>query len=595
MSDAEHCEVNLLFRVFGVFRGGSSEWCASRLSRMTDCRWSLFGFAVGALASLHAADKSTAPTAPTLDHLFPVAAAPGSTTAVTAVGKFAHWPPQVWTDTPGISFHAGEKAGQFKVEVSPDVPAGPHLVRFFNETGASAPRFLIVATGREQIEAEPNDEFAKARLVERTPVTINGRLNKNGDVDCYALRLEAGQTLVATLDAYVLGSPVDAVLRLLDERGLEQAFNHDNGRNPDPMLTWTAPTAGNYIVQVFGFAQPATSDVRFTGSDSCVYRLNLARGAPGETGDRIQETGNGVPETAARKPEIGKSPGKNVLVSDILSPVSGFRSPVSKESTEDEYRQRRGDDSAPSSPFAVAGCIEAVGEQDRFEFTATKGEKLVLALQSASLGFPLDAWLAIKDSAGKELVRNDDGTNADPILEWTAPDSGAYVAVVGSVLHRAGPDHRYRLSVESAQPGFQGVIAESSFTVEPGKSIKIKITARRLQGFKSAMIATVTGLPEGLTANPVELNETEKEITLDVTASAEASAFSGPIQVVFREPNTDTVRHAVHELISSTSRNGVPQGFRDLVIKSTNQVWLTVRAPAPPQPTAEKQAVSEKR
>ena len=108
---------------------------------------------------------------------------------------------------------------------------------------------------------------------------------------------------------------------------------------------------------------------------------------------------------------------------------------------------------------------------------------LILAVESAALGFPLDAWLAIQNSAGKELVKNDDGTTADPLLEWTVPETDSYVAVIGSVLHRAGPDHRYRLSVQSALPAFQGVIAESGFTVEPGKSIKVKVTARRLQGF----------------------------------------------------------------------------------------------------------------
>ena len=522
----------------------------------------ILSIATGLLASAHAADKTTAPT---LDHLYPVAAISGSTTMVTAVGKVAPWPPQVWTDAPGISFRAGEKAGQFNVEVSPEVPTGPHLVRFFNAAGASAPRFLIVATGSEQTEAEPNDEFAKASRIEQLPVTINGRLNKNGDVDCYAVRLEAGQALRANLDAYVLGSPVDAVIRILDTRGLEHALNHDNGRNPDPALSWTAKAAGTYIVQVFGFAQPATADVRFTGSDACVYRLHLAA------------------ETGERKPETGK-----LLLGD--APVSGLRFPVSAvpESTEQEHRARSGDNFTPTAPFAVTGCIEKIGEQDRFEFKATKGDKLVLTFESAARGFPLDAWLAVQNSTGKELVRNDDGTSADPVLEWTAPETGSYVAVVGSVLHRAGPDHRYRLSVQPAQPAFQGVIAESGFTVEPGKSIKIKVTARRIQGFKSALTASVTGLPEGLTANPVELNETEKEITLEVTAGAEAASFSGPIQVVFREANADTVRYGVHELVSTASRNGVPQGFRDLVITSTHQLWLTVRAAPTPQPAADR-------
>jgi hypothetical protein len=129
------------------------------------------------------------------------------------------------------------------------------------------------------------------------------------------------------------------------------------------------------------------------------------------------------------------------------------------------------------------------------------------------------------------------------------------------------------------------VIAESGFTVEPGKTTKIKVTARRMQGFKSKLTASLAGLPEGLSSSPVDMGETEKEITLEVTAAPESLPFGGPIQVEFREENSDTVRLAIHELISTTLRNGVPQGFRDLVITATDQLWLTV-LPTPPAKAA---------
>lgn len=517
-----------------------------RLAFMAARRWSPPAIAILILGSVHAADKAARAAAPTLTHLYPVAAPAGAATPITAVGKFDPWPPKVWTDTPALSFLPGEKAGQFTVAVDPGVPPGPHLVRFFNATGASAPRFFIVTGEPQAAETEPNDEFGKAPRVENLPVTFNGRLNKSGDVDSFAVQLEAGQTLRASLDAYVLGSPVDAVLRLVDTRGLELAINHDNGRNPDPALAWTARTTGTYVLQVFGFAQPATADVRFTGSDACVYRLHLALGPPAPP---------------------------------AFSPSEG------PTWTEAEHLARMGDDAAPAPPFAVTGVIANVGEKDRFAFSVGKGDKLVLALQSAALGLPLDAWLAIQNAAGKELVRNDDGANADPFLEWTAPETGAYTVVVGSVLQRAGPDYRYRLSLQRPQPRFQGVIAESGFSVEPGKTAKIKVTARRLQGFNTKLTASVAGLPEGLSSSPVEMGGTEKEITLEVTAAPDAPPFSGPIQVEFREENSDAVRTAVHELVSTTLRNGVPQGFRDLVITSTPHLWLTVLS-APPTAAA---------
>ncbi|PYJ63091.1 MAG: hypothetical protein DME24_01935 [Verrucomicrobia bacterium] len=216
--------------------------------------------------------------APTLDHLYPVAIQIGSTNTITAIGKFDPWPAKVWVDAPGIVFNAETNTGKFTVEVATNATVGPHLIRVFNEQGASGPRFLIVTREPQSSEQEPNDDFTKPQTMDHLPVSLNGRLEKSGDVDSFAVTLEAGQTLVASLEAYTLASPIDAVLRLVDSRGVQVTLNDDDGRTPDPLLVWTSKSAGTYILQAFGFAYPATSDVKFTGGNACVYRLHLARG-----------------------------------------------------------------------------------------------------------------------------------------------------------------------------------------------------------------------------------------------------------------------------------------------------------------------------
>ena len=69
----------------------------------------------------------------------------------------------------------------------------------------------------------------------------------------------------------------DAVLRVTDERGTQLAWNHDE-RTLDPALVFTAPQAGRYVIQVFGFPYPATSEIRFHGGEKCVYQLRLHAG-----------------------------------------------------------------------------------------------------------------------------------------------------------------------------------------------------------------------------------------------------------------------------------------------------------------------------
>src|SRR5262245_51329637 len=166
------------------------------------------GFCLARILSFELCPLSFA-AAPTLDHLFPVALQIGTTNSITAVGKFDPWPPKVWIDAPGIVFMPETNSGKFTLEIATNAAVGPHLIRLFNDHGASAPRFLIMTDEPQLAEREPNDDFSKPQPIVRFPASLNGRLDKSGDVDSYAAPLEAGQTLIASLEAYTLGSPVD--------------------------------------------------------------------------------------------------------------------------------------------------------------------------------------------------------------------------------------------------------------------------------------------------------------------------------------------------------------------------------------------------
>jgi hypothetical protein len=526
--------------------------------------------------------------APVLDHLFPIAIQAGTTNTVTAVGKFDPWPPKIWVDAPGIVFKAGTNNGKFSVEIATDAQEGPHLIRAFNEQGASALRFLIVTGGPQVAEAEPNEDYRKPQLVEGFPASINGRLEKSGDVDSFAVELSAGQTLVASLEAFTLASPLDAVLRIVDERGMQVAFNHD-GSTLDPFLVWTAKSAGRYVIQVFGFAYPAESAVKFTGSSKCVYRLHLSRGP------YVRHT---LPLGVQRGIESKLS-----LVGWNLSPRETLRfdgSNLGSEETQVTLRSK-GFDNALSVPVgdgpeameqepnavaseanhldlpsAVTGRIGKSGDEDRFTFMASKGQKIVLEVRSASLGFPLDPWLRVEDLKGKELAKNDDSGGSDPRVEWTAPEDGTFVAAVGNVLHRGGTDYLYRLGIRQAVPTVKVTSTESAFVLAPGKTNELKVSVKRLHGFKATLTFVGKNLPDGVTVEPQEVPEKGGDVGLKLVAAPDSRPFSGPIQIVASEDDSGLEHRAVVDLTSSTVNNGVPGGFPRLVIGSTDRIWLTI-------------------
>jgi hypothetical protein len=200
-------------------------------------------------------------------------------------------------------------------------------------------------------------------------------------------------------------------------------------------------------------------------------------------------------------------------------------------------------------------------------------------VQSASLGFPLDARLKIEDAKGKELAKKDDRVNADASLEWSAPEDGPFYAVVGNVLHRGGSNCLYRLTINRPVPALKAVAANNAIAIEPAKTNDIKVALTRLHGFQSKLTLSIKGLPEGLAAETADVPEKSGEVVLKLVASADAKPFSGAVQIAATEVDSGVEHRVICELISSTVDNGVPQGFKKLVIGSTDQLWVTVLPP----------------
>jgi hypothetical protein len=63
-----------------------------------------------------------------------------------------------------------------------------------------------------------------------------------------------------------------------------------------------------------------------------------------------------------------------------------------------------------------------------------------------------------------------------------------------------------------------------------------------------------------------------------------AGPFSGPFRVEVAGP--DRVEEARFPLVSAGENNGVPQGFRRLVLESVRRLWLTVTVPPAPAAAA---------
>lgn len=534
--------------------------------------------------------------APAPEFLFPAGGRQGATVSVTVGGKLDGWPVGVWTSHAGLGFKAKTNSGEFTVTIGADVPPGPHLVRFHNGDGAAEPRTFVVGMRDELTEVEPNDDFRKAQRLEKPAAVINGRLEKAGDVDSFAVSAEQGKWLIAAVDCYALGSSVDPVVQVLDEHGTRVALNHDL-HNLDALVAWPVPRTGTYIVQVYGFAHPPAADVAVKGSAAYVYRLTvttgpfargaLPAGAKRGTKAPISLLGWNLPPGATQLVDASHvQPADQTLFlpTALTGDTLWLDVGETNEVTEAEPNDMPAKAQLVALPATLNGRIGQPGDVDRFAFTAKRNERFNFRAHAAALHSPLAVRLRVEDTNGVSLVQQEGGDGTDPRLGWNAPADGTFIVAVSDMYGAGGPGHFYRLEHVAPPPSFTATVPTHAFFVENGKTNEIKVTVTRNDGFKEKLSLAVKGLPDGVKARLPEPTDKAGELKVELVAEADARAASVPIEILVTAPE---VRPPLSRAATFSLRGTEPRG--DRLVNDGHVAWLTVaNKPAPPPPPKKK-------
>lgn len=103
------------------------------------------------------------------------------------------------------------------------------------------------------------------------PAAFNGILKTNKEKDFHRFSAKKGQIFEFTAFARALRSPIDTVIFIYNEKGVQLASNDDNG-SPDSYLRWTAPADGEFILGV--------SDQLGRGGPLFTYRVEASLTSP---------------------------------------------------------------------------------------------------------------------------------------------------------------------------------------------------------------------------------------------------------------------------------------------------------------------------
>ena len=158
--------------------------------------------------------------------------------------------------------------------------------------GSSFVYLLDIEGGMDVEEAEPDDRSPQP--LPALPLTIFGNVSSTTDVDLYSFSATAGTTLIADVDAQIMGSTLDSELSLTDPSTGIQYFYNDDFDAGDSRFNLVLPFTGTYVIAIDAFTQDSSG----------AYRLNLSlvpgSGAPVLTNvsiigpKQIQVTGTGL-------------------------------------------------------------------------------------------------------------------------------------------------------------------------------------------------------------------------------------------------------------------------------------------------------------
>ncbi len=161
----------------------------------------------------------------------------------------------------------------------PDAGPGGVLLTAADGKRVSNPVPFALDTLPECMDQEPNDEPARAQKVS-LPVIVNGRADRPGDWDVFAVEGKAGETVVVEVNARRLGSPFDSFVKVTCADGRILALNDDhfdaasglNTDHADSYLLVKLPADGRYFVHL--------GDTRRHAGKEHAYRLRISPPQP---------------------------------------------------------------------------------------------------------------------------------------------------------------------------------------------------------------------------------------------------------------------------------------------------------------------------
>jgi hypothetical protein len=451
-----------------------------------------------------------------------------------------------------------------------NVPADAASPMMISVGGSNSVPFYV-GEFPEGVEQEPNDSRETATRFASLPLTINGRIEKPGEKDYFTFPAQAGQRFIFEVFGRRIGSPLDSLLTLTNAQGNEVVAPADDIQGSlDSRLDFTFPATGDYVLMI--------RDATHRGGEDFVYRIVIAPpGVPDFTltaspdalnvgqggnavitinGNRLNGFNGDIALSVPNPPPgITVTPnvlraGQNVTLMsltaapnapvnftalDIVGTATIGDKTVTRHATPMETFTRRADGNPGQRPVNMR--VLSIAEQPPFT-VATPATQLVLAQGQAvqlpvtvvrkagfngAINLTLSAQPPLNNiNAPQVAIGGDKNEGVFTIKAEGNAAAQTYAAFINANANNVNQTSAvFTLTV--IPPPITLAVNPNNPTIEQGGTAQVKVTITRHNNFAGEITLKFVNLPKGITAGEVKLAGNQNEVTLALTAAADAA------------------------------------------------------------------------
>jgi len=447
---------------------------------------------------------------PVLQAVSPLAGRAGSTYSVVIAGTGLAAIQGFSVEEPGVRVRLVEAgADRLVAEITLDESVTPGEKRL----RALGPRGVTNAVVWHVVTEAVAEE--KADLALTPGLVVNGKLAEPGEVDLYSVEAGAGEAW--TFEVVAGGSAFDPVVTLLEPaadswfstKGWKRlAFNDEElffpGLTTQARLTHVVQQAGRYRVQVSGFAG--------SGGAGASYFLRVRRGEP---------------ERAWRhpiaRPDWNERSFVRQLGGDWMGKLHARGGVAQSPPTPTRLAGTETGEGVLALPGILEGRLSRPAMAHKARLHIERAMQLAIEVETPEATLPeFNPVVSVFDATGREVAtnvhakRNNNGLymmkmiQAKTTFAITAP--GDYTVQVRDITTDHGrPEFFYRVLIRPQVPHVGRVeMPDDRLNLVIGKVRLVTLQLEREEDFRDPVMATMEGLPSGVTVMPGAENPVER-------------------------------------------------------------------------------------